>query len=233
MIGILIATKAEARSFLKYLTPLKKDGVYHYRGNIAGVSAALYLTRPGVSSPATLRRFLKLYAYDRIISTGACASLTSELPRLGIARIAEVAAPGKPNLVVAHGVLPEQTTGDLAYRRAVSVTHLVTDDNTKADLRTQTGAATLDMESYTIAKIMAEKEFARLPFSIVRVVDDLPGEESYLLKEKAMREITLRTPSGKLPPGEIWRFGMWDYFYIWYRRRALARQIFAAYLKIA
>lgn len=217
MIAILIATKAEAHFFLKHLAPVKKDGIYHYRGTIDGRNTALYLTRPGVAAKEQLRRFLRLYAWDAVVSTGACGNLTSELKRYDTVQIAYAAAPGQKMLTLARSGLT-----------SVSVSHLVSDDKTKADLRAQTGAAVLDMETYTIAAIMAERDFARIPFSAVRVVDDLPGEENYLLKEKMLRAMTAATPSGKVKWGDIWRFGVWDYFRITLRRHSTARAIFAA-----
>jgi nucleoside phosphorylase len=217
VIAILIATKIEAHFFLKQLSPVKKDGVYHYRGMIGGRNAALYLTRPGVAAKEQLRRFLRLYNLDAVISTGTCANLTSELKRYDTVKISDVTASGKKNLTIAR-----------EGRTAVSVTHLIVDDNTKADLRAQTRADILDMETYTISAIMAEPDFARLPFSAVRVVDDLPGEENYLLKEKMLREMTATTPSGRMKLSDIWRFGIWDYFRITMRRHRIAHTIFAA-----
>lgn len=217
MILILAATRGEARLLLKYLDPVKKDGVYHFRGNIGGQNAALYLTRPGVDSPAGVRRFLRLYKPDLVISTGACASLTSELARYAPVKITEITAPGEGLVQLGPGGL-----------RSVTVQHLVTDDKTKAGLRQQTGADVLDMESYALAKIFQEQEFAALQTVIVRVVDDLPGEESYLEQEKKLREWTLRTPSGRLKWRDKLRFGLWDYLCVLRRRGAVARAIFQA-----
>jgi nucleoside phosphorylase len=217
MTGILIATKSEAAFFLKHLSPVKKDGIYHYRGSISGKNTALYLTRPGVAAKEQLRRFLRLYTFERVVSTGACGNLTSELKRHDVVPIANAAHPAKKNIVIAQ-------TG----RTAVSVEHLVTTDNAKADLRAQTGADIIDMETYAIAEIMAEKEFAKLPFTAIRVVDDLPGEENYLIKEKMLREMTATTPSGKPRWRDIWAFGVWDYVRITARRHAVARAIFDA-----
>ncbi len=220
MTGILIATKSEAAFLLNDLAPAKKDGIFHYRGNISGKNAALYLTRPGVAAKEQLRRFLRLYTFERIISTGACGNLTSELKRLDVVRIANAAYPGKKNIILTQ-------TG----RTAVSIEHLVTADSVKADLRAQTGADVVDMETYAIAAIMAEKEFAQLPLTAIRVVDDLPGEENYLTKEKMLREMTAATPSGNPRWRDIWSFGIWDYFRITLRRHAVARAIFDAVSK--
>lgn len=219
MTGILLATKSEARFFLKHLAPVKKDGIFHYRGNLAGKNAALYLTRPGVPAKEQLRRFLRLYNFDKIVASGACGNLTSELKHGDAIAVAEASYPGKKNLVLG-------TKGG----RSVTVDHLVSDDRTKADLRAQTSADILDMETYTIAAIMAEKEFAGLPFSVVRIVDDLPGEEKYLAKEKMLRDITATTPSGKPKWRDIWSFGIWDYFRITLRRHAVAQAIYKAIL---
>lgn len=221
MTGFLIATKTEAHFFLQHLAPVKKDGIFHYRGQIAGKNAALYLTRPGVAAKEQLRRFLRLYSFDRIVSTGACGNLTSELKRQDIVKIGMATAPGKKTITVA-------TSGVTC----VSVNHLVTGDKVKADLRAQTGADVLDMETYTIASIMAEKEFAATPFSAMRIVDDLPGEENYLLKEKMLRDMTAATPSGRPKWRDIWAFGVWDFFRITARRHAVARAIFAAATKL-
>lgn len=221
MTGILIATKGEAHFFLKHLAPVKKEGIFHYRGQIAGKNTALYLTRPGVAAKEQLRRFLRLYSFDRIVSTGACGNLTAELKRHDGVTIGFACALGKKTIPLA---------ADGAT--CVSVNHLVTDDRVKADLRAQTGADILDMETYTIASIMAEKDFATIPFTAIRVVDDLPGEENYLLKEKMLREMTAATPSGKPAWRDIWAFGVWDFFRISTRRHAVARAIFEAVTKL-
>lgn len=212
---ILAATRVEARFLLKHLSPVKKDGVYHFRGRIDGKNAALYLTRPGVDSPAGVRRFLRLYKPDLVIATGTCASLTSEFGHLQAVTITGVTAPGQGYITVGSG-----------GKKCVSVRHLVADDKTKADLRQQTGADVLDMESYALAKIFSEQEFAALQTQFVRVVDDLPNEENYLKQEKRLRELTMLTPSGKLKWREIFRFGPWDYLYILRRRRVVARAVF-------
>ena len=217
MTGILIATKGEAHFFLKHLAPIKKDGIYHYRGTIAGKNRALYLTRPGVAAKEQLRRFLRLYTFEHVISTGACGNLTSELKRHDAVPIGFATAPGQKTIpIVASG------------RTSVSVNHLVADDNVKADLRQQTGADILDMETYTIAAIMTEKEFSKIPFTAMRVVDDLPGEENYLIKEKMLRDMTAATPSGRPRWRDIWAFGLWDYLRVSTRRHAVARAIFEA-----
>jgi len=212
--GILLATKTEAYFLLKYLSPVKKEGIYHYRGRIAGKNAALYLTRPGMPAREQLRRFLRLYSFDAILNTGACGNLTPELKNGDFVRVSLATAPGKKTI-------PITGTG----RPCVSVQHLVIEDHVKADLRRQTGADILDMETYAIASVMAEKEFARIPFSATRVVDDLPGEENYLIKEKMLREMTVLSPSGKLRWRDIMRFGLWDYWRITLRRHRTARLI--------
>jgi nucleoside phosphorylase len=217
MTGILLATKTEAYFLLKHLSPVKKEGIYHYRGRIAGKNSALYLTRPGVPAREQLRRFLRLYAFDGIISTGACGNLTSELKNGDRVRVSLATAPGKKTISLAnHG------------RPCVSVQHLVTEDKVKADLRLQTRADIIDMETYAIASVMAEKEFARIRFSATRIVDDLPGEENYLIKEKMLREMTALSPSGKLRWRDITRFGLWDYWRITLRRHRIARLIYRA-----
>jgi nucleoside phosphorylase len=217
MTGILIATKGEAHFFLRHLAPVKKDGIFHYRGQIGGKNTVLYLTRPGVAAKEQLRRFLRLYSFARIVSTGACGNLTAELKRHDRVTIGFTCAPGKKTIPLAA-----------AGATCVSVNHLVTDDRVKADLRAQTGADILDMETYTIASIIAEKEFAAIPFTAIRVVDDLPGEENYLLKEQMLRDMTAATPSGKPKWRDIWAFGIWDFFRISTRRHAVARAIFEA-----
>ncbi|HRP67907.1 MAG TPA: hypothetical protein PLY93_00025 [Turneriella sp.] len=215
MIGILVATKNEAYFFLRYLTPVKKEGIYHYRGAIDGKKIALYLTRPGIAAKEQLRRFLRLYSWQKIISTGACANLTSALKQRDVVRIGTAKAISKPTLFIPHG---EYTV--------VSAPVLVTDDSTKADIYRRTQADVLDMETYAIAAILSESEFNKIPWCAVRVVDDTPGEEKYLYKERMLREMTVRTLSGRLKWRDIWAFGLWDYFRITTRRHRIAKAIF-------
>jgi len=214
MIGLLAATRTELAKILPAFATAKKEGIHHYIGTLRGRAAAIYLTRPGVASREQLRRFLRLYPFEWVLSTGACANLTSTLAHLDRVAIGEVCAPGKPNIVL-------QSEG----KRAVSVERLVLTDAAKSDLHYTTGADVLDMESYTIAAVLQENEFSHIRLRCVRVVDDLPGEENYLTREKELRETQMARPSGKLTLAEIWRFGMWDYLRITRRRRAVAAAI--------
>lgn len=217
MIAILTATKAEAQHLLRTLEPVKQEGIFHYRGKIGQAPAVLYLTRAGVASREQLRRFLRLYQTDLVISTGACASLTSELAQLQAVKIGAATNHEKRFInIAADG------------RRCVTVPHLVTGDAAKASLRGLTQADVLDMETWTIASVMQEKEFAARRFVAVRVVDDLPGENRYLEKEKQLRELTVRTPSGRPRLKDILRFGIWDFFVITLRRYRVSAAILRA-----
>lgn len=215
MTGILIATHAEASPLLRLLKAVKDRGIYHYRGEYAQRNVALYILRVGVGSKEQLRRFLRLYPFDAIIHVGAAASLTATLTHAKAVHISEVCAPGEKNLVIA----PSGT-------RAVSVRHLVINDSEKADLRAQTGADVLDMETFTVAQIMAEREFSSLPYRAVRVIDDLPGEERYLQRESELRDAGARLPRRRWALSEILRFGLWDFIHIQWRRRKIATEIY-------
>lgn len=217
MIAILTATKTEAQHLLRTMSPVKQEGIFHYRGKLGNKPAALYLTRAGVASREQLRRFLRLYQTDLVIATGACGSLTSELAPLQSVQICAVTNHEKRWINISR-------TG----RKCVSVRHLVTDDAAKASLRTLTQADLLDMETWTIASVMQEKEFSARHFAAVRVVDDLPGESRYLEKEKLLRDLTARTPSGRPRFQDIVRLGVWDYFLIALRRYRVSAAILRA-----
>ncbi len=212
MIGLLTATRSEAHFLLKHLRPVKTSGIFHYRGTIDGRAVAMLLTRPGVHSREQIRRFLRLYRFDAIINCGACASLTAELAHLARVRISAAVAPGE-----------KWITFSKEGRKCISVGHLVADDGAKALLRETSGADVLDMETYKIASIAAEKEFANIPFVGLRVVDDLAGEERYLKKEQMLREMTAGKPSAKPAFRDIIRLGIWDYARILWRRHRVAR----------
>ena len=214
MIAVLVATRAEARQLLRHLAPVKHEGIFHYRGILGGKPAALFLTRPGVASREQVRRYQRLYTTDLGISSGACGSLTSELRALQSVHIGAVTNADRQWLQLQGG-----------KARCVSVNHLVQDDREKAMLRERTGADVLDMETWTVAAIMNEAEFTGRRFVAVRVVDDLPGEEAWLNKEKRLRDATVRRPSGRLTLPEIIRFGIWDFAAITWRRRRVAAAI--------
>lgn len=217
MTAIILATRNEASELLRHLSAVKDRGIFHYRGTLAARNVALYITRPGVSSKEQVRRFLRLHKYDRVILSGSCASLSATFTHLQTVRVAQAVAPGEKILTLADSGV-----------RTVSVRHLVADDAGKADLRAQTGADILDMETYSMAQIMAEAEFVSVPFSVTRVIDDLAGEEKYLHKERALREITMRTPTGRAGFTDILRFGVWDFSRITLRRRRVAAAIHRA-----
>jgi nucleoside phosphorylase len=212
--AIILATRNEASRLLPGLSAVKDSGIFHYRGTLADRNVVLYITRPGVASKEQVRRFLRLYKYDRAILAGSCASLSAALTHLQTVRVAQAVSPGEKTFTLADSGV-----------RAVSVRHLVVDDASKADLRAQTGADILDMETHTLAQLFSEAEFAALPFAAVRVIDDLAGEEKYLQKERALREMTLRTPTGRAGFTDILRLGLWDFALIMLRRRRVAAAI--------
>lgn len=214
MIAVLVATRVEAQQLLRRLSPVKSDGIFHYRGKIAGKPAVLFLTRPGVGSLEQVRRFLRLYSTNLVISTGACGSLTSELRPLQLVHIGSVTNSDREWLQLQNG-----------KTRCVSVGHLVIGDAEKALLRERTGADVLDMETWTIARILNEPEFISRRSVFVRVVNDLPGDESWLKKEQQLRDLTARRPSGRLTFAEIIRFGLWDFVALLWRRRKVAAAI--------
>lgn len=221
MIAILVATRLEARYLLQSLAPVKQEGIFHYRGQIAGKPVVLFLTRPGVYSQEQVRRFLRLYPTDLVLMTGACAALTSELHLFQPALIAAATNPDKKWF----------TVGDTGYK-CVSVGHLVSDDTTKQLLRDRTGADVLDMETWTLAKILSEPEFATRRAVALRVVGDLPGETLLLEKERKLRELAARTPSGRLGFATLLRFGVWDFLWITLRRRRIAAAIARAVTEV-
>ncbi len=214
MIALFAANRAEAHFFLKTLRGVKTAGIYHYRGSFAGKEVALFLTRPGVASREQVRRFLRLHRFDAIISCGAAASLTAELTRLQQVLVGAVVKPGEKVITIATG-----------KHKCVTVGHLVADDASKALLRETSGADILDMETYTLAEIAAEKEFAKIPFYALRVVDDLPGEQKYLQKEQMLREMTAGIPTGRPAWRDIRRLGIWDFVRISWRRHRVGRTI--------
>lgn len=216
MIAVLVATRVEAHKLLRQMTPTpaRLEGIFHYRGKIAGRPAVLFLTRPGVGSREQVRRFLRLYKTDLVIVAGACASLTSELRSLQAVHIGSVTDVDRNWLQLQSGAA-----------KCVSVDHLVKTDAEKALLRDRTGADVLDMETWTLAKILSEEEFAARRFVAVRVVDDLPGEEQWLNREQQLRDWTARRPSGRLRLREVLRFGLWDFLSIQLRRRRVATAI--------
>jgi hypothetical protein len=81
------------------------------------------------------------------------------------------------------------------------------------------------METWTIARILNEPEFISRRSVFVRVVNDLPGDESWLKKEQQLRDLTARRPSGRLTFAEIIRFGLWDFVALLWRRRKVAAAI--------
>jgi len=212
--AIILATRNEASGLLRHLSAVKDSGIFHYRGTLAERNVALYITRPGIASKEQVRRFLRLHKYDRVILAGSAASLSAAFIHLQTVRVAQAVSPGEKILTLADSGI-----------RAVSVRHLVTDDADKADLRAQTGADILDMETYSMAQILAEAEFVSVPFIVTRVIDDLAGEENYLHKERALREMTLRTPTGRAGLTDILRFGVWDFLRITLRRQRVAAAI--------
>jgi nucleoside phosphorylase len=214
VIGILAATRSEAHFLLKHLRPVKTRGIYHYRGEISTRGVALFLTRPGVHSREQVRRFMRTYRFDAVISCGACASLTTELTHLSRLQIGAATSPDGKWL----------SFGNVG-RKCMSVGHLVTDDATKALLRETSGADVLDMETYPLASIAAEKEFEKIPFIALRVVDDLAGEEQYLRKEQMLREMTVGKPTAKPALRDVIRLGIWDYMFILWRRHRVAKAI--------
>jgi len=195
VIGILVATRAEAQILLKKSYGFKKDGIYHFRTKLAGRETAIYLTRPGIPAKEQMRRFLRLYQFEAIISTGTAASLTAEFKHLDIVEVTDMV-------------------------RVATVSHLVTRDSDKAEIHSRTKAALLDMETETIQAIFSESEFRALKLCILRLVDDLPGEENYLEKEKLLRSLPTRPALN-----QIIRFGIWDYFRILWRRHKIALAI--------
>lgn len=217
MIALLTATRTEAHFLLRSLRPVKTSGIYHYRGTLGGKQAALFLTRPGVHSREQVRRFLRLHRYDAIISCGSCASLTAELAHLHSVLVGSAVTPGEKWVTIATGA-----------RKCVTVGHIVVDDASKALLRETSGADILDMETYTLARIAGEKEFAAIPFYALRIVDDLAGEELYLKKEQMLREMTAGKPTGRPALRDILRLGIWDYARIIWRRHRVARAIATA-----
>jgi len=214
VIALLAATRAEAHFFLKSLRAVKSGGIYHYRGSIAGKAVALFLTRPGVASREQVRRFLRLHRFDALISCGATASLTAELAHLQHVLVGAVVKPGEKVITIATGAV-----------KCVTVGHLVADDASKALLRETSGADILDMETYTLASIAGEKEFAAIPFYALRVVDDLAGEQQYLQKEQMLRDMTAGKPTGRPVWRDILRLGIWDFVRISWRRHRVARAI--------
>lgn len=217
MIAVLVATRTEARHLLRHMAAVKREGIFHYRGSLAGKPAALFLTRPGVASREQLRRFLRLYTTDLVIAAGACGSLTGELRPLQAVQIAAVTNADRQWIQLPGGTV-----------RCVSVDHLVASDEQKQLLRERTGADVIDMETWAVASVLREYEFASRRFLAVRIVDDLPGDQLWLAKEQRLRDLTARRPSARLTPAEIVRFGLWDFFAIKQRRKRVSAALYRA-----
>jgi nucleoside phosphorylase len=222
VIAVLVATQVEAQRLLRHMAAVKSKGIFHYRGKFADKPAAFFLTHPGVRSIEQVRRFLRLYDTDLVVSTGTCSSLTSNLRLLQPVLVGSVTNADCDWLQLQN-----------AGVKCVSVRRAVRSDAERALLRERTGAEILDRETWSVAKIMSEAEFALRRFVAVRIVGVLPGEENWLNKEQQLRDLSARRPSGRLKPAEIVRFGIWDFFSIQARRRRVALAIERAVAALA
>ena len=222
MTAILAVNSAEAKRLIQMLSPSKIRGIYHFSGFLQSKKVALYLTHTGVPALEQVRRFLRLYPFERIICVGTAAALSGNLARFDAVLVDEFISANK-NLLRPHKSIPPSKT------RIVSVQGLISNDLEKLSIAETYQAQLLDQEFYRLASILSEKEFSAMESVFLKIIDDVAGDGRYLEKEAQYRyffaaPISLR----KFPEflSKIFNFGVLDYIEVLKRKRTLQMKLF-------
>lgn len=122
-----------------------------------------------------------------VVSTGYCGALD---PAIAIAEIVTATEVHDGSLV-----FPAQSPTHPSRRGGVAgADHVVASAAEKRELRAQTGAATVDMESHALARAA---QLAGLPFYCIRAVTDIAREDMHL-DFNAARDVSGRIRAGRL-----------------------------------
>jgi len=217
MTAILAVNPHEARQLIRKLAPLKLQGIYHYSGLILNKKVALYCTRTQAPALEQIRRFLRLYPFERVLCIGTAAALTGNLSQFDSVLVDEFISPDKKLLLLIKSKSP-------ATIRIVSVRGVISKDQDKAFLAETYQAQLLDQEFYRLASILTEEEFSMLIPVFIKVIDDVAGDERYLIREAQYRNVFTAPLSLKNFFELIYKiihFGIIDFIKIFIRKRRL------------
>jgi nucleoside phosphorylase len=178
MTGITCALFDEAWELIRRLDPVKKNGVHCFQGTLARKEVSLFLTRPGLKKNSNnFIKWIEGNSFSNIIFSGFCGALSSNYAVGDICTISDVFSISSDNSF--------KITGK-SLHKIITVNEPVLDMSTRDELQLKYHMDLVDMESAVICDIM-KKAFPTIPFKIVKIVGDVPGEDDLMKHEIAMR----------------------------------------------
>lgn len=220
MLGITCALYDEAVEIIKLLHREKSGSVYHYTGTLQGIPVSLFLTGPGLKkNSAKLPGWLNELKITSLIQTGYCGALKTRYRPGDICRIGKVSTPGNSRIF--------EMTAKLHDHEILTVDHPVITLEDRDDLMIKSNADLVDMEAWKICNLVAKAK-PGIKMTIIKIVGDVPGEETLLKNEINMRSFFRER--NMLPRLKIALKTGFPFFELYARKRMLQKTLKAAIL---
>ena len=220
MIGLIVALYEESRALLSQLSFTRIHSVGQYIGNLQGMPVSLYLCGPGLKKRGQFFKWLKQHRFDRILNIGYAGCMKSGFQTGQACHIQLLKRIGQKNIHL------NGNQGNILFTadEVIGINENQQSDHTKKYYFDQTQASLIDMESYKIAETLSEFGFDLSNFDVIKIVDDLLDDESYLNKEKRFRNF-FSSKNLQHKVKIIAQTGYYSAWHIYRRKKFLQKQL--------
>lgn len=181
MIALVAAMDAEVRSVRRHFNfrDKQRDGALTFQTGVTRDNHEFVLALSGVGQPnaaVAAERLLNDFQLTAVISFGVAGALVDRftLGEITIATDVIELHSGRVHCDSELSRISGSVIDELGYpcssTTSLTVTHVVSDPADKARLHSETGAETVEMESYAIGRLASE---AGVPFAVIRAISDL------------------------------------------------------------
>jgi len=214
MLGIACALYDEAFELIKPLSRQKINAFYHYTGKICNIPVSVFLTKPGLrKNKGNFIKWVRENQITTLLQTGYCGSLTSRYRPGDVCHINKVSGMDMEKIFQFSGM------GDSHHLLTVDRPILTVE--AREDLQYQfSNADLMDMEAWHICQLLDE-EFPQIKIVILKIIGDVPGEDSLMKQEVKMRSF-FREHSIKKRIKIVLDTGL-PFFELYYRKRKLQK----------
>ncbi|MDH5720140.1 MAG: hypothetical protein OEZ13_05880 [Spirochaetia bacterium] len=195
MVGIVAALYDEVYSIVHLLKYTKIEGIPQYTGKINGISVSLYLTKPGLQKISKFQKWQTQHSFRSFINAGFAGALTDNFKH-GDAVIAKKVISNKTEKFY---LKTEKLDKIFKPKTLYTTDKPVFSFEDKEDIYYLSKADIVDMEAHKILKASDDIGTKTDKWHILKIIGDLPGDETFLEKEVSFRDFfTSKSFSKKL-----------------------------------
>ncbi len=220
MTGLLVALYEEAELIIRELSFHRVHSIAQYNGFVKGRPVSLHLCGPGIQKKSHIFKWLKQHKFERIVNIGYAGAL---VPGFSIGELCQVS---RLSMLSEEDIVLNKKSGE--YMVTTNEVIFSYDEKKKLFLRTQ--AKLVDMEGYSLARILIEAGFALSKLEVFKLIGDLAGDAPYLYKEVKFRNFFTSKRLWQTT-AKVASTGLFDSWLLYRRKKFLQKKLFNHILK--